>query len=1356
MKRQGHRSRQHTLTTHPIRVLQINANRSGAVMAEAFNSAVGNYDIILFQEPWWGHLASGEEGSLNQEGWTVLPPVLPIPVGTAPRVLTYFHRRGDFTVSVRMDMARDLDLQFLEVCQGKFPPTLIVNLYNQQSADSDQWSVDRLMEIRLPPSVPVILTGDWNLHHELWEILERPADLRANHVVEWLQNNDFTLLNSHNEHTYVSHDDAHSHSVLDLTFVNSSAMAVDTVKAWGIRTELVTTSDHKAITFTMDNGAVPVDNVYGVKFNWKSADQEVHNKVLREELDKRDQAFLPLRRGHRRGTHVSHQQLETAAEALRDALSIACEASVPLRRPSSQAKPWWTPELTTLHDALVQLRHRQSAMIRLGERIPEDESQRTRTQVNSFKRAVKKAKRMFFDKIIRETDTRNIWERHRWTKGQRQYPSPPIQRGNNLPDAVQHGDKCDAIRNVLFQEPRDLGVESPDLSSTLVDELVCPPVSRQEVHDAIFGAAPLKAPGPTGSPNLALRWAWEVAEEEVVLLMAECAFSGYHPHIWRHSITAAIRKPNKPDYSKPRAYRPIALLEEAGKVLERIQARRLAYLAAKFNLTPYNQFGGSAGKSTTDAALCFVHDCDVAARKNLATSALAFDITGFFDFVNHAKLLCVLREKRVSTPLIQWTSCFLSERKTAMCLDGIVSDMKPVCMGVPQGSPISPILANIYTSSLCEEFAQAAPGFCAGLEDDTPCLPNVMLYVDDGKIYVSSQSLHTNITILERAYAFCEQWAERFGLLFDLDKRELMHHTRRTRDADLAPHITLPGPNGTLVPLQPLPVSKWLGIYWDTKLRFHEHIRQAAAKASKAVTAMRLLGNTVRGLRPLLFRHLHITVIIPIMTYASPVWFTGRPGQKEILHKLEVVQNQSLRLGLAAFKTTPVRALQVEASVLPITQRLELQMAQAALRFNRLHSAHPVLQRLAPAWRNGVPPIPAPPLAYRPRLVKKQTRLQFIASKSNPKYERAIPFLFPPWDTTLSGLTVQTHNVGHEKADVAEDHIRYSQSLRSNPRHLMVYSDGSKSDHGVGAGVAGFYMGRQVFAKSFGLGTQAEVYDGEVLALAEGAALATSFINSQADFDDITSPITHIHFFTDNSSVLYAIHKPGSCVASQSSVIGFLKQVTSFLGASNTRRVSAEWIPGHHNIYGNDVADNLAKAGTRFPSSLPWEATVSFRHRVMKEEVLERWKTLWRANPIGHRSLYHPADRFLPSLLPSWQMRHLPRQLFGLVLQCRSGHAFVGEYYERHNIDEPTDCLCGAEFQTREHILQECPRYDNWRHILLEQSPTLSLTALLGTEEGIKALATFIARTGAFTKTGDLSQQSEEMPLWPDLDDSAP
>jgi hypothetical protein len=48
--------------TQPIRVLQLNANRSNLVMHAALNAAAGTYDIVLFQEPWWGKIAGDQTG----------------------------------------------------------------------------------------------------------------------------------------------------------------------------------------------------------------------------------------------------------------------------------------------------------------------------------------------------------------------------------------------------------------------------------------------------------------------------------------------------------------------------------------------------------------------------------------------------------------------------------------------------------------------------------------------------------------------------------------------------------------------------------------------------------------------------------------------------------------------------------------------------------------------------------------------------------------------------------------------------------------------------------------------------------------------------------------------------------------------------------------------------------------------------------------------------------------------------------------------------------------------------------------------------------------------------------------------
>ncbi|KAJ7608049.1 hypothetical protein DFH06DRAFT_1018190, partial [Mycena polygramma] len=47
-----------------------------------------------------------------------------------------------------------------------------------------------------------------------------------------------------------------------------------------------------------------------------------------------------------------------------------------------------------------------------------------------------------------------------------------------------------------------------------------------------------------------------------------------------------------------------------------------------------------------------------------------------------------------------------------------------------------------------------------------------------------------------------------------------------------------------------------------------------------------------------------------------------------------------------------------------------------------------------------------------------------------------------------------------------------------------------------------------------------------------------------------------------------------------------------------------------------------------------------------------------------------------------------------------------------------------------------CPRYDDHRDILRKASATIHLPDILGTKEGIAALADFIEKSGAFTKTG--------------------
>ncbi|KAL6300206.1 hypothetical protein BKA93DRAFT_717508, partial [Sparassis latifolia] len=97
--------------------------------------------------------------------------------------------------------------------------------------------------------------------------------------------------------------------------------------------------------------------------------------------------------------------------------------------------------------------------------------------------------------------------------------------------------------------------------------------TRLEIRKAIFDAAPHRSPGPSKIPAIALRWTWDTIPDEVFELLSKCVRVGHHPCIWHDSIVVALRKPGKKDYTLPRAYRLIQLLDCLGKVLKRLQAQ---------------------------------------------------------------------------------------------------------------------------------------------------------------------------------------------------------------------------------------------------------------------------------------------------------------------------------------------------------------------------------------------------------------------------------------------------------------------------------------------------------------------------------------------------------------------------------------------------------------------------------------------------------------------------------------------------------------------------------------------------------------------------------------------------------------
>jgi hypothetical protein len=105
-----------------------------------------------------------------------------------------------------------------------------------------------------------------------------------------------------------------------------------------------------------------------------------------------------------------------------------------------------------------------------------------------------------------------------------------------------------------------------------------------------------------------------------------------------------LKKEGKADYSAPKAYRTITLLNCLSKVLEKIMTTRLSYWAETINLLYSEQMSDRKQRSAIDAVMCLTHDIQLANNNNKVLSALLLDVKGAFDHVSLNQLLKVMKK----------------------------------------------------------------------------------------------------------------------------------------------------------------------------------------------------------------------------------------------------------------------------------------------------------------------------------------------------------------------------------------------------------------------------------------------------------------------------------------------------------------------------------------------------------------------------------------------------------------------------------------------------------------------------------------------------------------------------------------
>jgi len=152
-------------------------------------------------------------------------------------------------------------------------------------------------------------------------------------------------------------------------------------------------------------------------------------------------------------------------------------------------------------------------------------------------------------------------------------------------------------------------------------------------------------------------------------------------------------------------------------IAERIINQRLIKFAKLNGLYSLKQTGSLPQRATFDAGISLRHWVQEAQAAGLKASTMFLDIKGGFDNVDHSTLLRRLRTKSVPNYMVKWISNFISYRQCAIIFPGSPREMRGINTGIPQGSPLSPILFVIYVEPL-HHCIDPSRGFISSYVDD--------------------------------------------------------------------------------------------------------------------------------------------------------------------------------------------------------------------------------------------------------------------------------------------------------------------------------------------------------------------------------------------------------------------------------------------------------------------------------------------------------------------------------------------------------------------------------------------------------------------------------------------------------------
>ena len=239
---------------------------------------------------------------------------------------------------------------------------------------------------------------------------------------------------------------------------------------------------------------------------------------------------------------------------------------------------------------------------------------------------------------------------------------------------------------------------------------------------------------------------------------------------------------------------------------------------------------------------------------------ITIDFAKAFDKVNICKLLLKLKNYNISDSFVVLLSELLSDRLQTVMINDHFSELGKIGSGVPQGSILSPFLFKVYINDLLQ----------------SPYLCTVPAYADDIKIIgKSGGDVQHDLNVVAA-------WSKENDLPINYGKCEVIHFGNKN---PLNMYYM------DELPLNVVDRIKDLGVLIDSNLKF---LSNAKIVQSKCIRLVSILFKTLKVRRPEPYMKFFNIYVIPIIDYASVLYFDSSIKSVNLIEKIQKVFTKRL------------------------------------------------------------------------------------------------------------------------------------------------------------------------------------------------------------------------------------------------------------------------------------------------------------------------------------------------------------------------------------------------------------------------------------------------------------------------------